>query len=529
MRVGILLEAGEIPSWVADIIIEINQHKNIHLAVLVRVEGRSTKKPKGAFELFRKIDRSLLPGKPNVLEKVKLDLSQVPLVKVKLINGISISAEDLLEIKKHEADILFYAGEEALARDVLTLCKYGVWCLGAGEGTSFGNNSAGFWEWYHQTPVTKVSLLELSSDISKKRCIASRVTKTEYLSLSRNQTAVFSKGIDLLIEELAKLASSQSPIQPTDNMLNNLSAGSYPGEWASLRACLKLMSRIVVKSITKAFFIEQWVLFFSFSSTPILQLDFRNFKTLIPPKHLIWADPFVISENNKHYLFIEELPIKTNKGHISCMVLNDKGEVEKSAIIIDQPFHLSYPFIFKYEETWFMIPESADNSTVDLYECLEFPFKWRFKKSLLTHVRALDSTLYFQDNKYWLFCTIQKRSGSSTNEELCLFYTDHFLTGEWTEHTGNPVLSDPSSARPAGRIFYHDNSWYRPSQICVPRYGYGLSLNRIIKLSESNYIEENVKEAKPDWMKNLLSVHTLNFSNELTVIDGQIKRFRFFK
>ncbi len=532
LRVGIILDSQEVSFWIADLINEISQHKNIHLAVVVRHEDRSTRNPKTAYALFRKIDRTILPGKPNVLATVKLGLpKEVPLITATPRNtetGISYPAEDLENIKRNEADLLLHFGSENLTGEILTLCKYGVWCLHAGEGTSFSSNYVGFREWYHRTPVTKVSLVHLNIQPEKNECIASSVTKTEYLSLSRNQTAVFSKGIDLLIGALVRFTTSEFSKQ-NETSVNEAFVSGNPGFWTSLFAGGKLIARVVTKSISKVFFIEQWVLFFSFSSPDIPQLNFRNFKPLIPSKDRIWADPFVVSENDKHYLFIEELHTKTNKGHISCMVLNKKGEIENSTIIIDQPFHLSYPFIFRHDGTWFMVPESADNMTVDLYECLEFPFKWKFKKSLLTNVRAFDATLHFHDGKVWLFCTIQKRSGSSTNDDLHIFSSSHLLDTEWKAHPGNPVLSNPYSARPAGRIFKFNNSWYRPSQICVPRYGYGLSLNRITKLDESNYCEENMNEVLPDWKKNLLSTHTLNFVNDLTVIDGQIKRFRFFK
>jgi hypothetical protein len=531
LRVGILLDSAEVSCWIADIIHEINRNKHLQLSVIICPDGAPTKNPKNAYALYRKIDSALLPGKPNVLAKVKLALPKTSLLTavISAIGTISMRPQDLQEIKQHDVGILLHFGRGMLDETMLTLWKYGVWCLQAGEGIALTNNSAGFWEWYHKTPITKISLVKLNGSTQRNEYIASSLTKTEYLSLSRNQTAIFSKGIDLLLDTLVRLSTSGSFTQTTGIEPVATGANTNPGIIPSLAAFGKLIVRAWVKSITKLFFIEQWVLFYSFSPSSIPQLDFRNFKPLIPPKHLIWADPFVISENNKHYLFIEELETKTNKGHISCMVLNKEGEIETSAIIINQPYHLSYPFIFKHEETWYMIPESAENSTVDLYECLEFPFTWKFKKSIFTHVRALDTTLHVAEGKFWLFCTIQKRLGASTNDDLYVFYTDDFLSDVWTPLSGNPVLSDPSSARPAGRIFYHDQAWYRPSQICVPRYGYGLSLNRITKLDESIYCEENVTQVLPRWTKNLLSVHTLNFSNDhLMIIDGQIKRFKYF-
>jgi hypothetical protein len=40
--------------------------------------------------------------------------------------------------------------------------------------------------------------------------------------------------------------------------------------------------------------------------------------------------------------------------------------------------------------------------------------------------------------------------------------------------------SDVRKARPAGRLFHHDNDIYRPSQGCSVGYGHGLVLNKIL-------------------------------------------------
>jgi hypothetical protein len=142
-------------------------------------------------------------------------------------------------------------------------------------------------------------------------------------------------------------------------------------------------------------------------------------------------------------------------------------------------------------------------------------------------VEAFDSTIHFHEGRFWLFCTIKKTVGGSSDDHLYLFHTNDLLEGDWQPHQNNPVVSDPTSARPAGRVFIHEHILYRPSQICVPRYGYGLCLNKISELTDSLYKEETISRAVPTWRKDLLSVHTFNFSNGITVIDGQLRRIKF--
>ena len=59
-------------------------------------------------------------------------------------------------------------------------------------------------------------------------------------------------------------------------------------------------------------------------------------------------------------------------------------------------------------------------------------------------------------------------------------------------------------------------------------YGYGLKINQIVKLNENEYKESEIISLEPNWDKNIVGVHTINKENELTVIDGKYKRFRYF-
>ena len=49
-----------------------------------------------------------------------------------------------------------------------------------------------------------------------------------------------------------------------------------------------------------------------------------------------------------------------------------------------------------------MVPESSENNDVRLYECVEFPTKWKLKKILLKDISAVDSMVLFKDEKW--FC-----------------------------------------------------------------------------------------------------------------------------
>ena len=67
---------------------------------------------------------------------------------------------------------------------------------------------------------------------------------------------------------------------------------------------------------------------------------------------------------------------------------------------------------------------------------------------------------------------------------------------------------------------------YRPSQNCSGHYGYGFNICEITKLTETDYEERIVARVEPKWDKNVISTHTFNYEDGLTIIDGQLRRRR---
>jgi len=120
------------------------------------------------------------------------------------------------------------------------------------------------------------------------------------------------------------------------------------------------------------------------------------------------ADPFLIEYNNEIYIFfeIEKWIDKKNnkiKGVIgAAKLINDK--LKYLGIVLEENFHLSFPFIFKYQNNIFMLPESSKNKKLILYKCKNFPFKWE-KYKILLNGNFIDSILFFKDK--WYLITLE--------------------------------------------------------------------------------------------------------------------------
>ena len=282
--------------------------------------------------------------------------------------------------------------------------------------------------------------------------------------------------------------------------------------------------RMVYNTLRKKLYREQWLLLFQSDQTPPTSFD--QFKKIYPPKESFWADPILVQREQKNYLFFEELPYANNRGFISVVEMDENGFSSPITPIIQQPYHLSYPFIFEKEGTYYMVPESKENRNVQLYECKHFPLKWEHKMDLMQDVRAVDTTLFHHDGKWWMFTVMVENEGAGTNDELFLFYADTPFTQDWTSHPNNPIISDVRSARPGGSIYVQDGKIIRPSQDCSKKYGYGFNLNEIEVLTETDYQEKRILHITP-WDKSIKRTHSFAHQKGISVIDGLIQRRRF--
>ena len=100
------------------------------------------------------------------------------------------------------------------------------------------------------------------------------------------------------------------------------------------------------KTISSFFFIDQWVIMTarggSFDS-----LQWPAFHPIVPEKDRYWADPFVVEKADRYYVFIEEKIYAAGLGRIACLTLNREGQLLSNQVVLECPFHLSYPYIFE--------------------------------------------------------------------------------------------------------------------------------------------------------------------------------------
>jgi hypothetical protein len=244
-------------------------------------------------------------------------------------------------------------------------------------------------------------------------------------------------------------------------------------------------------------------------------------KPIYPPRDRFWADPFVWRREGRYYLFYEEYPYATRRGHISVMEIDeDARPLGEGRPVIREPYHLSYPFLFEFDGELYMVPEKKQKRRVDIYRCVRFPDEWAVVKTIFTGVKMVDCTLFEHEGRWWLLSSV-KRNGLRYDETLFAHYADSPLSDRWTPHKSNPLLRDFGKARPGGRVLRGaDGRLLRPSQDCVRRYGAGLNVSEITRLTPDEF------EEYPVWSQSgeasgWHGMHHLDWHEGLMVMDAQ--------
>ncbi|WP_420762545.1 glucosamine inositolphosphorylceramide transferase family protein [Nostoc sp. CALU 546] len=200
------------------------------------------------------------------------------------------------------------------------------------------------------------------------------------------------------------------------------------------------------------------------------------------------ADPFMVCEDGIWYMFFEVLNSFQNKGVIGLATSNDAYKWNYQQIVLDEPFHLSYPYVFKFQNEYYMIPETSEADSIRLYKASNFPKKWTFIKTLLDKNDFVDPSIFQYNNLWWLL------TATSEDRNILRLYYSQDLTGGWIEHPKSPVIEgNKNNTRPAGRVVVLDDKIIRYTQDCERIYGNKVRAFEITELTTTSYQEKQVK------------------------------------
>lgn len=206
----------------------------------------------------------------------------------------------------------------------------------------------------------------------------------------------------------------------------------------------------------------------------------------IPAEFL--ADPFMTRKQDAWYMFFEVMNEKTQKGDIGLATSRDGLKWSYQQIVLSEPFHLSYPYVFQADGEYFMIPESYEANSMRLYRADPFPLKWSYAGTLLEGP-WVDSSIFFFEGRWWVF----SNPVAPENQVLELFYADA-ITGPWQRHPMSPLIANNNRiARGGGRVIILNGRPIRVTQDCFPFYGTGVRAFEVSLLTTSGYAEKELE------------------------------------
>jgi hypothetical protein len=205
------------------------------------------------------------------------------------------------------------------------------------------------------------------------------------------------------------------------------------------------------------------------------------------------ADPFLLRTAGAWHMFFEVMNRRTSKGEIGLATSANGRDWSYREIVLTEPFHVSYPYVFEVENEYYMVPESCQANSVRLYRAVRFPTQWSVIGTLLDGRDYVDPSIFRIDERWWLF------AGHGTPplraDVLRLFHAER-LEGPWREHRASPLAErNIRATRPAGRVLVLGNRVVRYAQDCFPFYGTRVRAFEIVELTTETYREREIRES----------------------------------
>ena len=223
------------------------------------------------------------------------------------------------------------------------------------------------------------------------------------------------------------------------------------------------------------------------------------------------ADPFLFRYDGANWLFYETVDDNW-KGKIGCFKEEDGRWVSKG-IVLERPWHMSYPQVFEEDGHVYMIPEQSalGKGNVSIYEATDFPGGWVLRAVLIDRPFA-DATLVMRNGHYYMACY------TLPPHESAELWHSETLWGPWMRHPMWNRINQSCRLRRCGGSFAEFNGELcRVAQDCNGCYGKRLFKIPIEKLTPTEYQEgcASILLDQTTWPHKLK--HTFNLMD----VDGQ--------
>jgi hypothetical protein len=539
LRVGVLLDSMVVPEWTHSILatLRASDYASVELVVL---NGRPPAKrtfmdrlrllPRLPFILYSRLDQRLF-GRgverdafaPTSVQELLQDVPRLTVVPRSGRFTDRFADDDVAAIRTHDLDVLLRFGFRIIKGPILGAARHGVWSYHHGDNRAYRGGPALYWEMVERTPVSGTILQILTEDLDAGRIIYRSIGRTDTTSLFRNRNQTYWKTARFIERRLADLhrigpGSIATASAEVGDAVPAARVTRSPGPVRATTFALRAAAEIVRGQARHRLMDGDWFVAWAPREEGIPGIDYApRFRVVPSPAGRFLADPFLAEHDGRTFMFVESCPHRQSAGVIAVIELGD-GSTSDPVTVLDRGHHLSYPSVFRWGDTWYMTPESAESRSVELFRAVEFPWRWEVDSVLLDDVDAVDPTVFEHGGRWWLSVNIAS-VGASSNDEMHLFWAES-PRGPYVPHPSNPVVSDVRRARPAGMPFRSEGSLYRAAQDCALRYGHSMAIHRVDELDTHRFRELQVGRILPEWLPGAICTHTLNMTDRYVVADG---------
>ena len=232
------------------------------------------------------------------------------------------------------------------------------------------------------------------------------------------------------------------------------------------------------------------------------------------------ADPFVVHEGGRYHAFFEVITDDPGEDDVFAEVIghavsDDMLDWTYTDVVLDTAGHLAYPYVFHWNDEWYMAPDTGIEGQFRIYRASSFPTDWEHVETLVERDGLVDPSPFRWNSRWYALCGVLQGEQDTDDYDLSLYHADE-LFGEWTEHPASPVATGNSIARPGGRPIVHDTYVDVFFQDCQRTYGDKVQPYKISELTPETYDHERyetgpIVEASFDEAWNYDGMHHVDF------------------
>ena len=543
LKVGLITDDGFASNYVADLVDWISRQSDVELTAVIvqRVwflgSGRILKKAlfsirrRGALRAFRLLVFRLISFIDQILTKKISPKDSAFLryqVEIKAKKRLEVRPrfspsgfvfeyldDDLKRIKELDCDVLIRCGSGILKGGILEVTEFGVISLHHGDNTKYRGGPPGFWEVLFKESQTGFIVQELTDTLDGGVVLATGSVGTKPL-FTWNCSYVTQQSSFAICKVLSQIAENRELPDPVkqDELgpIYKLPSTFYSLRYISSTSLLlfrKVLERLLNSSPT-------WRVFIFDSNWK--EIDKTRGVEIPNPEGCFSADPFLISSEIGEFLFVEEFSYAQKKAHIAVYDVSTSIP-KRLGIALNEEFHVSFPYVFRHENNFYMCPETIASRQVRLYKATNFPLDWELQSVLLDNICAADPLIFFKDGKFWLLANVDPKCSGDSHSMLSVFYSDDLQSKSWLQSELNPVLFDASCARNGGLVCTNDSKLRFGQVQGFNLYGESLRAFEIIKINEVEYKEVEVPLPKPDIGSTFVGMHHLSSIGGKTAVD----------